>query len=147
VLTPLLVLLQHAALQHAAHAPSPSPMAGVFGELLRVLVVLALVSAGAFWALRWIARRGGLGAGLPAVDGGLQLRVLARVALEPRKALYLVRAGERTLLLATGEAGPPSLLIDFGPAPERPAADGAQPPAATGDSAAQSGSAPERADG
>jgi hypothetical protein len=145
-LTPLLVLLQQAALQHAAHAPPSSPVAGVFGELLRVLVVLALISAAAFWALRWIARRGGLGAGLPAVDGGLPLRVLARVALEPRKALYLVRAGERTLLLATGEAGPPSLLIDFGPAPERQG-DGPQPPAATGDSAVQSGSALDRADG
>ena len=114
-MTPLLLLwLQQAA--HAAPASPASPTAGVFSELLRVLVVLALVSALAFWGLRWLARRGGFGSQLPAGEHGPQLKVLARVPLEPRKALYLVQAGERTLLLGTGEGGPPSLLVDLGAA-------------------------------
>jgi len=147
VLTPLLVWLQQAALQPAAPVSPASPVTGVFGELLRVLVVLALISAAAFWALRWAARRGGLGAGLPAADAGLSLRVLARLPLEPRKALYLVRVGERTLLLGTGEGGPPSLLVDLGRAGAAHAAAAAQPAAVAADSSAQGGSTRDGADG
>ena len=106
---PLLLFLQQAA----AQASPQSATAGVFGELLRVLAVLALISAGAFWGLRWLARRGALGPLPGAGTGAVQLRVLARVPLEARKALYLVQVGERTLLLATGEGGPPSLLVEL----------------------------------
>jgi flagellar biogenesis protein FliO len=153
VLTPLLVWLQQAALQPPSAAAPASPVTGVFGELLRVLVVLALISAAAFWALRWVARRGGFGA-VPPADAGVSLRVLARLPLEPRKALYLVRVGERTLLLGTGEGGPPSLLIDLGRAGAAPdaahaanAAQAAQPEPAATDSAMLHASGRDRADG
>jgi flagellar biogenesis protein FliO len=147
MLTPLLVWLQQAAVQHAAPAPPSSPMTGVMGELLRVLVVLALVSAAAFWALRWVARRGGLGATVPGADPGLSLRVLARMPLEPRKALYLVRIGERTLLLGTGETGPPSLLIDFGRDAQALAAELAQRAAVMADSGARDARSTDGDDG
>ncbi|HMI92321.1 MAG TPA: flagellar biosynthetic protein FliO, partial [Polyangiales bacterium] len=110
------------------------------------------ISAAAFWALRWVARRGGFGAALPAADAGLSLRVLARLALEPRKALYLVRVGERTLLLGTGEGGPPSLLIDLGRADAAHVADvanaaqAAQPEPVASDSAVLHASSRDRAD-
>lgn len=113
-MTPLLPLLQQ-----AAHAATASPTSGVFAELLRVLVALAVVSAAAFWGLRWLARRGGFGPLASAAGDAPQLKVLARVPLEPRKALYLVQVGERTLLLGTGEGGPPSLLIELEPEKER----------------------------
>jgi flagellar biogenesis protein FliO len=110
--TPLLPL------QQAAHA---TPASGYFLELLRVLFMLALVCAAAFFALRWLARRGALGSAVPGLDPSLQVRVLARVALEPRKALYLVQVGERRLLLGTGEAGAPSLLLELAPDASKPA--------------------------
>jgi flagellar biogenesis protein FliO len=82
-------------------------------ELLRVVVVLVLIGACAFWILRWLAQRGGLNAPISGLGARMELRVLARVGLEPRKALYLVRAGERLLLLGTGDSGPPSLLLEL----------------------------------
>lgn len=39
-----------------------------------------------------------------------RLQVLGRVHLPPRHALFLVRAGRRTLLIGTGPQGAPSLL-------------------------------------
>ena len=102
-------------------AASATPASGYLLELLRVLFMLALVCAAAFFALRWLARRGALGSALPGLDPSLQVRVLARVTLEQRKALYLVQVGERRLLLGTGEGSAPSLLLELAPDAGKPA--------------------------
>jgi flagellar protein FliO/FliZ len=83
---------------------------GLAFDLLRTLLALAAVCALGFFALRWLARRGVGGAGVGAYPG---LRVLRRLPLEPRKSLYLVRAGKRLLLIGTGGDGPPSLIAEL----------------------------------
>lgn len=45
----------------------------------------------------------------PQQDSG-PVRVVGRVSLSPKHAIYLVRAGQRTLLVGTGSQGAPSLL-------------------------------------
>jgi flagellar biogenesis protein FliO len=108
VVTPLLLLLQQ-----AAYAPPAS--GGYLLELLRMLFALALVCGAAFFALRWLARRGAIGGAVPGLDPKLQVRVLSRVMLEPRKALYVVQVGERRLLLGSGDGGAPTLLLELAP--------------------------------
>jgi flagellar biogenesis protein FliO len=44
-----------------------------------------------------------------AANGG-RLRVVGRVALPPKHAVFLVKAGSRTLLIGAGPQGAPSLL-------------------------------------
>lgn len=79
--------------------------------LLQTLFALAGVCVLAWVVLRWGARRGiGVGA-----FGG-RVRVLERIALEPRRALYLVKVGERVLLLGAGEGGSPTLITELDPA-------------------------------
>jgi flagellar biogenesis protein FliO len=51
--------------------------------------------------VRFAARRGLLG----APTGGRHLQVLERLALDPRRSLYLVRFGSRALLLGASEEG------------------------------------------
>jgi flagellar protein FliO/FliZ len=53
------------------------------------------------------------------------LRVVGRVSLSPRHAVYLVRVGDRTLILGTGGQGPPSILG------EMPTGETIEPKAAT----------------
>jgi hypothetical protein len=48
----------------------------------------------------------------PRDTAGL-VRVVGRVPLSPRHSIYLVRAGERTLLVGTGAQGAPSLLAEL----------------------------------
>lgn len=93
-------------------APSGPAGASYFGDLLRSLVVLAAVCAAAIFGLRWLARRG---FGLPGGGRDGAVTVLQRVPLEPRKSLYVVRAGARVLLIGTGEAGPPALIAELDP--------------------------------
>jgi hypothetical protein len=55
------------------------------------------------------------------------VRVLERIPLEGRRALYLVELGDRVLLIGAGEGGAPALLTeidaaDLPPLPERPPA-------------------------
>ncbi|MDR3633614.1 MAG: flagellar biosynthetic protein FliO [Isosphaeraceae bacterium] len=45
-----------------------------------------------------------------AQPGALGLRVVGKTSLSPRHSVYLVRAGDRVLVLGTGPQGPPSLL-------------------------------------
>lgn len=97
------------AMQAAPSGPSGD---SYLGDLLRSLVVLGAVCAAAFFGLRWLARRG---FGLPGGGKGGTVTVLQRVPLEPRKSLYVVRAGGRVLLIGTGEAGPPALIAELDP--------------------------------
>ncbi len=107
-------------------------MASYAAQLLQALVALAAVCLLAVVLLKAAASRGwGTGAGKGPV------RVLQRIPLEGRRALYLVRAGRRTLLLGTGDSGGPRLLLEldeselaeeFNPvAPGDPAATAADP--------------------
>jgi flagellar biogenesis protein FliO len=75
-------------------------------------------------ALAWVvlavlARRG-----LIAFAGGLgrgpsRLRVIERLALSPRRQLFLVQADSRVFLVGTGEAGPPALIAELDREPDR----------------------------
>jgi len=79
-------------------------------DLLRTLLALAGVCALIWVTLRFLAKRGLIA---PGQARGASLRVLARLPLEPRKSLYLVRAGKRLLLLATGDGGSPRLITEL----------------------------------
>ena len=85
--------------------PSTAELALRAGIALVVVLGVALVS------LRWLARRG---FGPMGVRGAGSLTVEGRLALEPRRSVYIVRAGGRRLLLGVSEAGI-STLADLGP--------------------------------
>jgi len=81
--------------------------------LFETLVALAGVCLLALVALRWGLRR--LGApGIPAGAGG-RIRVLERLAVDPRRSLLLVEVGGRILLVGTGD-GPMAMLAEIDPA-------------------------------
>ena len=61
--------------------------------------------------------------GSAAADTG-SLRVVGRAALSPRHAVYLLKIGERTLVVGTGPQGAPSLLGEWPEAARTPAAGG-----------------------
>lgn len=77
--------------------------------LLQTLLALAAVCILAWVVLRWSARRG-LGIG-----GRGRVRVIERVPLDARRALYLVEVGERVLLIGAGDGGAPALLAELDP--------------------------------
>lgn len=88
-----------------AVTPSFAP-SSAYGELLvSSLAVVAVICVLAFVVVRLWGRGGlGLGGGTRRKRGGL-LEVIARQPLEPRRSLYVVRAGTRTLLVGTSELG------------------------------------------
>lgn len=88
--------------------------------LLQTLLALAAVCILAWVVLRWAARRG-LGVGAP----GARVQVLERIALDARRTLWLVRVGERVLLIGGGDDGPPALLAELreDELPSAPASD------------------------
>ncbi|MGE3821890.1 MAG: flagellar biosynthetic protein FliO [Isosphaeraceae bacterium] len=78
-------------------------------------VALALAACG--WASVAAGRfRAGAGAG-GAVDG---LRVVGKTALSPKHSVYLLRAGDRVLIVGTGPQGAPSLLGEMPPRAQAP---------------------------
>jgi flagellar protein FliO/FliZ len=82
--------------------------------LLQTLLALAAVCILAWVVLRWSARRGfGMHKG--------RVRVIERVPLEGRRSLYLVRIGDRVLLIGAGEGGAPSLIAELDPSELPPA--------------------------
>jgi flagellar protein FliO/FliZ len=105
-------------LQTAQEAELP----GGYGvALLQTLLALGAVCVLAWVVLRWGARRGfGLGV------GGGRVRVLERVALDPRRALYLVEVGGKLLLIGAGDGAAPAVLAELDPAelPPEPAPAG-----------------------
>lgn len=92
-------------------------MPGGYGvALLQTLLALGAVCVLAWVVLRWTARRGlGLGA-------GRRVKVMERVPLDGRRALYLVEVGGRVLLLGAGDSSAPAVLAELDPAdlPELP---------------------------
>ena len=80
--------------------------------LVETLVALAAVCLLALVALRWGLHR------LAAPGGGSgrgRIRVLERVAVDPRRSLLLVEIGGRVLLVGAGE-GPMGVLAEIDPA-------------------------------
>lgn len=67
--------------------------------MLTSLLVLVLVCVAAWVALRLVARW------LEGRRAGGGVTVVARVPLEPRRALYVVEAGGRRLLIGSSEGG------------------------------------------
>ena len=77
------------------------PVSGEIVEYIKLIATLAAVVAFAVFVLRvWVSRL----AGGPVVRSG-PLQVAWRLNLEPRKTLYIVRAGSGYLLLAASDAG------------------------------------------
>lgn len=103
-----------ALLQAAAAAPAASAVGGYGASLLQSLLALAAVCLLAWVVLRWISARGLPGlAPLPGARGPRRLEVVERLPLDGKRALWLVRADGRTLLVGTGEGGAPALLGDW----------------------------------
>lgn len=88
------------AAEAATDAAAGAGGGGGYGALmLTSLVVLVLVCIAAWVALRLVARW------LEGRRAGGGVAVVARVPLEPRRALYVVDAGGRRLLLGSSEGG------------------------------------------
>ena len=94
--------------------------AGYGWLLFETLVALAGVCLLALVALRWGLRR----LGAPGItSGGGRIRVLERLAVDPRRSLLLIEVGGRILLVGTGD-GPMAMLAEIDaatlpPLPER----------------------------
>lgn len=73
--------------------------------LLQTVLALAAVCVLAWVVLRWSAKRG--------IGGGRRVKVLERVPLDARRSLYLVKIGDRVLLLGGGDGAAPSLLAEL----------------------------------
>ena len=83
---------------------------GYAADILQALLALLGVCAVAVWAVRYLSShfpRFGLAQG--------PVRVVQRIALEPRRTLYLVRVGPRLLLIGFGESQSPVLLAELDP--------------------------------
>jgi flagellar biogenesis protein FliO len=78
-------------------------------SLARTLIGLIGVCALAWFTLSFLARRGSFG----AARTGSRLKLLERLALGPRRALYLVQADSRVFLLGAGDAGQVSLITEL----------------------------------
>lgn len=86
----------------AAAAPASAPVGEGYGELLWMSIgLLAAIGVIAVVAVRLF----GGGRMLRRGSGGGLLEVIARQPLEPRRSLYVVRVGERRLLVGTSELG------------------------------------------
>ncbi len=90
----------------------------LWGDYVRTLAVLVAVCLAALFAVRvWLPRL----AGSAAASGPKLLEILARQPLEPRKTLYLVRAGKSVLVLAaSGDAVRHMATLDGAEFPEAP---------------------------
>ena len=82
---------------------------GYGAALLQALIALGVVTLLAWLVLRTVSGRRGPSPGLGHV------RVLERIPLDARRALYLVRVGSRVLLLGGGDGAAPSLLAELDP--------------------------------
>ncbi|MET0390704.1 MAG: flagellar biosynthetic protein FliO [Polyangiales bacterium] len=74
----------------------------------RTLVALIGVCALAWFSLRWLSQRGFGGA-----RSGARLKLIERLALGPRRQVYLVQADARMFLLGAGEAGELTLIAEL----------------------------------
>jgi flagellar biogenesis protein FliO len=80
-------------------AALPPATGGYAVQLLQSVVVLVGVCVAAWVLLRWAARRG-----IGRAPLGRNVRVLERVVLDGRRALYLVQVGAKVLLIGGTDA-------------------------------------------
>ena len=73
-----------------------------WGAYLKVILLLAGILALGYASLRLLAGRRGL---MPGQSRSGQLAIVDRLPLEPRRSVYLVRAGSQHFLLASSENG------------------------------------------
>ena len=83
-------------------------MSGYGWALLQTVAALALVCAGAYFVLRYVVPRA-----LPGARG--PVRVIGRVAVEPKRSLLLVEAAGRCFLVGSSEGGM-HLIAELDPA-------------------------------
>lgn len=95
---------------------------GGFWSVARTLIALIGVCALAWISLSWMSRRGFGGA--PRADA--RLKLLAQLALGPRRQVFLVQADTRVFLLGAGETGGVALIAELEPEP-RPAPPPSEP--------------------
>jgi len=83
---------------------NPAAETGVSSSILQIVQVLA--GLGVVLLVAWFALRFGLArmSGFRSTAGG-PVDVVARYGLEPRRMLYLVRAGCQVVLIGTSETG------------------------------------------
>ena len=87
-----IILLQRVALDDAV-VP--------WSTYLKVFVLLGVLVGLGFYALRYAARRSG-GTGLRARG---RVELIERLGLEPRRALYVIRAGSQYMAIGSSENG------------------------------------------
>jgi flagellar protein FliO/FliZ len=85
-------------------------------QVLQTLVALAAVCALAWIVLRALSLRG---VGVKP-RGTRELEVLEQLPLGPRRSLYVVRAGDKRLVIGLGEQGAPVLIAELEPKPSEP---------------------------
>jgi len=94
---------------------SGSELPGVGSSLALSFISLGVVCLVAYWALRWLGRKGvGRSSG--------NLRVVGQCYLEPRRSVYLIEAAGRCFLVGVGD-GPVNLIaeVDRAAVAEQPA--------------------------
>ena len=72
--------------------PNNTSDAGM-ASLMGTMIILALVLALSWFALRWLTRR------MPTQMGSRHIKLLDRIAVAPDKCLLLVRVAEKTMLV------------------------------------------------
>jgi flagellar biogenesis protein FliO len=96
------------------------PLGSLWGDYVKTIVILIGICLFAVGALKFLGPR--LRANAGTSSGGI--RILARQALEPRKNLYVVRAGNTTMLIATsGETVHFMTLVERADFPEEQTAE------------------------
>lgn len=95
----------------------PGESSYLFSLLQSLLALLGVC------VLAWVILRAGARRGFGVGPAGKTIRVLERVPLDARRALYVVRAGDRTLLLAASDAGGVQLLSEMTAVANEPVAE------------------------
>jgi flagellar biogenesis protein FliO len=101
------------------------PLGSLWGDYVKTIVILIGICLLAVGALKFVGPR------VRAMSGSFSggIRVLARQALEPRKTLYVVRAGHTTMLIATsGDSVHFMTRVEQGDFPEERTSEAAMPP-------------------
>ena len=100
------------------------PLGSLWGDYMKTIVILIGICLSAVGALKFLGPRlrGNTG------SSSERIRVLARQALEPRKNLYVVRAGQATMLIATsGESVHFMTLVERTDFPEEQTSEASLP--------------------